>query len=115
MTGSINSTALINIFPRKDDRDILIFAAENLVLEDSRLDCTYSVHSLLYCTALGLSCAQKLRQGIVMKTSFKTRVSRMGSGSYVIINIFVMQYYFYQFFLYSPFFQKSKSTQMLIP
>ena len=90
MTGSINSTALINIFPRKDDRDILIFAAENLVLEDSRLDCTYSVHSLLYCTALELSCAQKLR---------------MGWGSYVIINIFVMQYYFYQFFYILHFFK----------
>ena len=38
--------------------------------------------------------AQNLRQGIVMKTSFETRVSRMGSGSFVDINIFVMKYYF---------------------
>ena len=38
--------------------------------------------------------AQNLRQGIVMKTSFKTRVSLMGLGSFVDINIFVMKYYF---------------------
>ena len=37
---------------------------------------------------------QNLRQGIVMKTSFGTRVSRMGLGSFVDINIFVMKYYF---------------------
>ena len=37
---------------------------------------------------------QNLRQGIVMKTSFKTRVSRMGLGSFVDINFFVMKYYF---------------------
>ena len=33
--------------------------------------------------------AQNLRQGIVMKTSFKTRVSRMGLGSFVNINLFL--------------------------
>ena len=37
--------------------------------------------------------AQYLRQGIVMKT----RVSRMGLGSFVNINIFLMKYYFNQF------------------
>ena len=38
--------------------------------------------------------AQNLRQGIVLKTSFETRVLRMGLGSFVDINIFVMKYYF---------------------
>jgi len=37
--------------------------------------------------------AQNLRQGIVIKTSFKTRVSRVGLGSFVNIDIFVMKYY----------------------
>ena len=37
--------------------------------------------------------SQNLRQCIVMKTSFGTRVSRMGLGSCVDINIFVMKYY----------------------
>jgi len=32
-----------------------------------------------------------------MKTSFGTRVSRMGLGSFVDINIFVMKYYFILF------------------
>ena len=49
--------------------------------------------------------AQNLRQGIVMKTSFKTRVSRMGLGSYVIINIFVMKYYIFQFVYILHFFK----------
>jgi len=40
------------------------------------------------------SWAQNFRQGIVMKTSFGTRVSQMGLGSFVDINIFVMKYYF---------------------
>ena len=35
-----------------------------------------------------------LREGIGMKTSCKPRVSRMGLGSFVNINIFVMKYYF---------------------
>ena len=47
--------------------------------------------------------AKNLRHSIVMKTSFKTRVSRMGLGICVIINIFVMTYYFFSF-SYSPFF-----------
>ena len=34
-----------------------------------------------------------LRQGIVMKTSFGTQVSRMCLGSFEDINIFVMKYY----------------------
>ena len=38
--------------------------------------------------------AQKLRQGIVMKTSFKTQVLRMGLSSFVDIDIFVMKYLF---------------------
>ena len=37
--------------------------------------------------------AQNLRQGIVLETSFGTLVSRMGLGSFVDINIFVMKYY----------------------
>ena len=49
--------------------------------------------------------AQNLRQGIVMKTSFETRVSRMGLGSFVDINIFVMKYYLILVFSYSPFFK----------
>ena len=32
--------------------------------------------------------AQNLRQGIVMKTSFGTQISRMGLGSFMDINIF---------------------------
>ena len=47
--------------------------------------------------------AQTLRQGIVMKTSFETRVSCMGLGSFVDINIFVYEIFFYLFSLYSPF------------
>jgi len=38
--------------------------------------------------------AQNLRQGIIVKTSFETRVSRMGLGSFVNINISVLKYYF---------------------
>ena len=59
--------------------------------------------------------AQNLRQGIFMKTSFKTRVSRMGLGSFININIFVIKYYFFSSFIFSIFFEslKSKSTQML--
>ena len=41
--------------------------------------------------------AQNLRQGIVLETSFGTLVSRMGLGSFVDINIFVMKYYFIPF------------------
>ena len=42
----------------------------------------------------GTNGGQNLRQGIVMKTKFETRVSRMGLGSFWDINIFVMKYYF---------------------
>ena len=45
-----------------------------------------------------------LRQGIVLKTSFKTRVSRMGLGSFANINIIVMKYYFIQFIYILNFF-----------
>jgi len=51
--------------------------------------------------------AQNLRQGIVKKTSFKTRVSRMGLHSFVNINIFVMKYIFFQFDYIFHFFQIS--------
>ena len=52
-----------------------------------------------------------------MKTSFETRVSLMGSGSFVDINIFVLKYYFIWFFhiLHFIVFYKSKSSQMLKP
>ena len=61
--------------------------------------------------------AQNLRQGIVLKTSFKTRVSRMGLGSFVNVNIFVIKYNLFQFVYLLHFFKshKSKSTQMLNP
>ena len=50
-----------------------------------------------------------------MKTSFKTRVSRMGVGSFVNINIFVMKYFFFSLSIIFIFFEylKSKSTQLL--
>ena len=51
--------------------------------------------------------AQNLRQSIVMKTSFKTRVSRMGLGSFVNINILVMKYYFFQVVYILNFFRIS--------
>ena len=51
--------------------------------------------------------AQNLRQGIVLKTCFKTRVSQMGLGSFVNINIFVMKYYFIQFAYILHFFRIS--------
>ena len=35
----------------------------------------------------------KFKTGYRLKTSFETRVSRMGLGSFVDINIFVMNYY----------------------
>jgi len=40
-----------------------------------------------------------------MKTSFKTRVSRMGLGSFVDIIIFEMKYYFFQFVYILIFFE----------
>ena len=46
------------------------------------------------CTVYCTHWAQNLRHSIVMKTSFKTRVSRMGLGSFVDINIFAVKYYF---------------------
>jgi len=59
--------------------------------------------------------AQNLWQGIVMKNSLNTRVSRMGVGSFVNIKIFVMKYSFFQFVYNLYFFEslKSKSKQML--
>ena len=52
-----------------------------------------------------------------MKTSFETRVSRMGLGSFVDINIFVVKYYFIKFLHILHFlkFLKSKSTQLPSP
>ena len=38
-----------------------------------------------------------------MKTSFETRVSGIGPGSFVNIHIFVMKYFFYLVSPYSPF------------
>ena len=48
--------------------------------------------------------AQNLRQGIIMKTSFKTRVLRMGLGSFVDINIPVSSY--------SPFFSNLSNQNL---
>ena len=52
-----------------------------------------------------------------MKTSFGTRVSRIGFGSFVDINIFVMKYYFIQFLRILHFFKslESKSTKCFDP
>ena len=74
----------------------------------------HSVHNLYCMVPLW---AQNLRQGIVMKTSFKSRVSQMGLGSFVNFNIFVMKYYFLSLFTFSILFEfvKSKSTEMLRP
>ena len=52
--------------------------------------------------------AQNLRQGIVLKTSFKTRVSRIGLGSFVNITIFAMKYHFIQFVYILNFFRISQ-------
>ena len=57
--------------------------------------------------------AQNLRQGIVMKTSFKTRVLRMGLGSFVDINIFVMNYYIIQFLHICSFFSNPLNQNLL--
>ena len=66
-----------------------------------------------------MSRALNLRQGIVMKTSFEIRVSRMGAGSFVDINIFVMKYYvtLFSFFIFSVFFESHKKiyTNFEIP
>ena len=51
--------------------------------------------------------AQNLRQSLVVKTSFDTRVSRTGLGSFVDIIIFFMKYYFIQFLHILHFFQIS--------
>ena len=52
-----------------------------------------------------------------MKTSFETRVSRMGLSSFVDINIFVGKYYFIKFLHILHFlkFLKSKFTQLPRP
>ena len=52
-----------------------------------------------------------------MKTSFGTRVSRMGLCSFVDINIFVIKNYFIYFLHIFHFFKslKSKSTQIIRP
>ena len=58
--------------------------------------------------------AQNLRQSIVLKTSFKTRVSRMGLEAVLWISIFLQWNIFFSLFTSSIFFDylKSKSTQM---
>ena len=53
--------------------------------------------------------SSKLKTGYRYVTSFKTRVSRVGLGTCVIINIFVMTYYFFSFFIFSIFFESLKS------
>ena len=65
------------------------------------------MHTEQYCRA----------SGIIIKTSFKTRVSQMGLGSFVNINVFVLKNHFFQFVYILNFFEslKSKSTQMLKP
>ena len=57
--------------------------------------------------------AQNLGQGIVMKTSFKTRVLRMGIGSFVDTSIYVIKYFFIWFLHILHFVEslKSKYTQ----
>ena len=55
----------------------------------------YSVSLWYPVLSFGLG-AQNLRQGTDMKISFEW-VSRMGLGSFVDINNFVMKYYFIQF------------------
>ena len=52
-----------------------------------------------------------------MKTSFETRVSRMGLSSFVDINIFVMKYFLFSFFIFSIFVEslESKSKKMVRP
>ena len=47
--------------------------------------------------------AQNLRLGIVMKTSYETRVSRMGLGSFVDINIFGKNVILFSYFIFSIF------------
>ena len=47
--------------------------------------CTYILHKETQSNYI-VHRAQNLRQGILIKTSFKTRVSRMGLGSFVDIN-----------------------------
>ena len=78
---------------------------------------TLTVYSTLDILTLNpvYSWAQNLRQGIVMKTSFGTRASRMGLGSFVDINIFVLKYYFIWFLPILHFFEslQSRFTQML--
>ena len=56
--------------------------------------------------------AQNLRQGIVMKTSFKTQVLRMGLSSLVDINIFVLKYFLFSFFRF--FFFSNLLNQYLL-
>ena len=58
--------------------------------------------------------AQNLRQSIVLKTSFKTRVSRMGLEAVLWISIFLQWNIFFSLFTSLIFFDylKSKSTQM---
>ena len=55
---------------------------------------TLSCSTLIYTIQCVYLRAQNLRQVIVMKTSFKTRVLRMGLSSFVDIDIFVMKYFF---------------------
>ena len=78
---------------------------------------SYKCSQIIHSTLQYQPWVQNLRQGIVMKTSFETRVSWMGLGRFVDINLFVMKYYLFTFFIFSIFLNplKSKSTQMLRP
>ena len=67
-----------------------------------------SIHS----TFILDSRAKNSRQGIVMKTSFKTQVLWMGLGSFVDINIFVVKYFFNWFIHILHFFRIKIYTKL---
>ena len=85
------------------------FRPESVYATAINLPMHYNLGSLVYIFILTvhniwiLNRAQNLRQSIVIKTSFKTWVSRMGLGSFVNIIIFVMKYYFFRLFIFSVF------------
>ena len=102
--------------------DLLVLPADDIIINNavryfhkkcSTVSLLTMQYGIITNTTVQFNCkhcwAQNLRQGIVMKTSFKTRVSRMGLGSFVNINIFVMKYYFFQFvyilYFFSFFYQ----------
>ena len=78
-----------------------------------------TVRDQIFCaTSHGPTQSPKLRQGTVMKTSFETRVSRMGLCSFMDINSFVMTYIIlFSFLIFTIFFKslETKSTKGLDP